>query len=161
MDPAAAQFLRDADIAPARLLRFDDWSETGLNALMLSRLPVVVGPIDGTGALGWLANPELLLAARHHWPANALIPAIVLAHQVTERTRCVATAGWMFATSTPALSAATSAPAMHELWRATIERGINPLATEKKMNFVRATGCHSAKLPPARPQHGLDPDAAA
>ncbi len=45
MDAAAARFMQDADIAPARLLRFDDWSKPGLEALMLSRL------VDGIGAL--------------------------------------------------------------------------------------------------------------
>lgn len=151
MDAAAAKFLRNADIAPARLLRFDDWSKLGLEALMLSRLPVVVGPADGKGPLEWLANPEILLAAKQHWPASTLIPVIVLAHQVAERTRHIAAAGWMFAASTPALSAATSPAAMHRLWLSTIETDINPLASELKMNLVRAIDCDPRKLPAVRP----------
>jgi hypothetical protein len=161
MDAAAAQLLRTADIAPARLLRFDDWSTPGLEALMLSRLPVVVGPASGHGPLGWLANPEIMLAAKQHWSADTLIPAIVLAHQVAERTRHMATGGWMFAASTPALSAAASPAAMHRLWNAMIQTGINPLASELKMNLVRAIECDPRKLPAVRPASAQQPDAAA
>ncbi len=161
MDPAAAQFLQTADVTPANILKFEDWSETGLDSLMVSRLPVVVGSADGTGPLAWLANPEVLLAAKQRWPASTRIPALLLAHQVTERTRRIVVAGWMFAASTPCLSAATSPAAMYHLWRSTIDNGINPLASALKMNFVRATGCDSRKLPPARPQDGLNRDAAA
>lgn len=160
LDAATAEFLRAADVTPANLIKLEDWSETGLSSLMLTRLPVVVGSADGSGPLAWLANPEVLLAAKQHWPASTRIPALLLAHQVTERTRRIVAAGWMFAASTPSLSAATSPAAMYQLWRSTIEHCINPLASSLKMNFVRATGCDSRKLPPARPQHGLDPDAA-
>lgn len=161
MDAAAAEFLRTADVTPANLLKFEDWSEAGLHSLMLTRLPVVVGSADGSGHLAWLANPEVLLAAKQHWPASTRIPALLLAHQVTERTRRIVAAGWMFAASTPSLSAATSPAAMYRVWRSTIDAEINPLASSLKMNFVRATGCDSRKLPPARPQDGLHRGAAA
>lgn len=161
INAAAAQFLQNVDIAPGEILRFSDWSSVGLEALMMARLPVVSGNASGTGPLSWLANPELVVAAQQHWPPNTLIPAIVLPHQIAERTCHIATVGWMFAASAPPLSRAISSAAMHRLWLATIEAGINPLSTENKMNLVRTIKCDPRKLPAARPAASPNSEAAA
>jgi len=79
-DPAAEEFFQASDLASARLLRFHDWSEVGLETLLMCRPPVLVGNADGKATLGWLANAEVLLAAQQQWPTSKRIPAIVLAH---------------------------------------------------------------------------------
>lgn len=135
MDPIAAEFFRHADVTPMKLLNFADWSQLGLEALMLARMPVVIGPASGQGPLGWLANPAVLLAAQMHWPADTLIPVVMLAHQVTKRTRRLIAGGGLFAASSPALSSSLTPSAMHRVLSTMIDEGINPLATSKKMNL--------------------------
>ena len=150
MDAAAADLLHRVDLAPPRILNVHDWSRMGLEALMLCHLPVVVGSAHGTREMGWLANPALLLAAQQHWPSDTLIPVVVLAHQVAERTRKLVAGGGLFAASAPALAQPTSPSGLHRVWTAMIEAGLNPLATTSKMNLVRAAGCDPRKLPGVR-----------
>lgn len=149
-DPAAEEFFQASDLASARLLRFDDWSEVGIETLLLCRPPVLVGNADGKADLGWLANAEVLLAAQQQWPASKRIPAVVLAHQVSQRTRRQAAAGGLFACCTPSLSESMAAIALFRAWQTAIELDLNPLATALKMNLVRACNCDPRKLPPAR-----------
>ena len=149
MDAAAAALYRHTDIAPKRLIDFQLWSQQGLEALMLCRPPVLIGPTGGTGQLGWLANAEVLLAAQQHWKPDTRIPAIVLAHQVTTRTREIAAGGGLFASSAPVLTSPVSPSALYRTWLEMTRAGINHLATSGKMNFAHATGCDSRRLPAA------------
>lgn len=151
-DPAAEEFFQASDLVSARLLRFDDWSEVGLETLLLCRPPILVGNADGKGDVGWLANAEVLLAAQQQWPASKRIPAIVLAHEVSQRTRRQAAAGGLFAACTPSLSEPMAAITLFRAWQTAIELDLNPLATQLKMNLVRACNCDPRKLPPARPR---------
>ncbi len=48
MDPGAGRLMREWDIAMPGLLQFEDWTMEGLSALMLVRLPVVVGCVEGS-----------------------------------------------------------------------------------------------------------------
>jgi len=116
-------------------------------------MPVVIGPADGKSPLGWLANPAVLLAAQLHWPDDTLIPVVMLAHQVTKRTRRLVAGGGLFAASTPALSSSLTPSAMHRVLSTMIDEGINPLASSQKMNLVRALECDPRKLPSVR-NHG-------
>jgi len=150
MDPGSGRLMREWDIAMPGLLQFEDWTMEGLSALMLVRLPVVVGCVEGSGPLAWLANPEVLLAAQCHWPRDHRIPVIALAHQVTERTRIQAAGAGLFATSAAALSPQLPAPTAFRLWHELIKVELNPLRGTNKMAFVRVTGCDPRKLPAAR-----------
>ena len=85
MEPEAAKLMQDWDLVPNGLLRLEDWTEAGLHALMLVRPLIVVGCADGAGPLHWLANSEILLAVQGQWPKDTRIPALVLAHQISER----------------------------------------------------------------------------
>ena len=154
MDSAAAELYREADIATARPLRFDDWSEAGLEALMLSRLPVVCGNAEGRADLGWLANAEVLLAAQQHWPATKRVPALVLSHLVSRRTRQLAAGGGLFAASAPALGQTMTPGALHRALQTLIAHDVNPLATALKMNLVRVCNCDPRKLPSVRSNRG-------
>ena len=150
IDPDAASFLRGIDVAPARQLRFGDWSEQGLEVLLLTQPPILVGYAPGHADLTCVANWSVLAAAQQHWPPDRLIHAIVLAHQVSPRTRRSIAGGSLVAAGALAHIQALSDPAFHRVWTQLIDEKLNPLATDKKMNLVRVLGCDSRKLPAVR-----------
>jgi len=150
MDPVVAELMREVDIASPRLLSFPDWSEQGLEALMLARLPVAVGNEAGHADLNWLANPQVLVTAQRQWPGHKSIPTLVLAHQTSERTRRLVAGGGLFAECAPPLYRSLGPAALYRLWQALIEHDLNPLASRLKMNLVRATCCDPHKLPAVR-----------
>lgn len=153
MEPAAAELLREWDLAPTGLLQCQDWTESGLHALMLIRPVVVVGSADGAGALHWLANGEVLLAIQGRWPRDTRIPAVVLAHQITPQTRLQAVGAGILATCAPSLGRHLPPQALYRLWLRLVEAKLNPLATTSKMAFARVMGCDSRRLPAARAGH--------
>ena len=150
IDPAAASFLRGIDVAPARQLRFGEWSEQGLEVLLLTQPPILVGYGPGHADLTCVANWSVLAAAQQHWPPDRLIHAVVLAYQVSPRTRRSISGGSLVAAGALANIQALSEPAFHRVWTQLIEEKLNPLATDQKMNLVRVLGCNSRKLPPVR-----------
>jgi hypothetical protein len=150
MDPAAAELLRDWDLAPTGLLRFQDWTEAGLHALMLVRPLIVVGCADGAGALHWLANGEVLLAVQGRWPRDTRIPALVLAQQITRQTRIQAAGAGILAVCAPSLGRHLPPETLHKLWLHLVEAKLNPLTATCKMGFARSLGCDSRRLPAAR-----------
>lgn len=156
MDPAASTLMREWDIATTGLIQLDDWSEEGLHALMLVRPPVVVGCVEGTGPLGWVANAEVLLAAQSQWPRDSRIPVIVLAHQITERTRTQVAGAGLFAACTPALNPKLPPTTVFRLWQKLIKVQLNPLANTNKMALVRVLGCNTRDLPAARKPRDTD-----
>lgn len=142
--------MRELDAAAEGAIQFNDWSEEGLEALLLIRPPVVVGNVNGTADLHWVANPETLLAAQNHWSAETLITVIALAHQISAKTRFQAISASLFAACAPALSQPLPPATINRIWHALIEAGVNPLATTQKMNLVRVLGCDPRKLPAVR-----------
>ena len=142
--------MRELDAAADGAIQFNDWSEEGLTALLLVRPPVVVGNVDGTADLHWVANPETLLAAQNHWPDSKLITVIALAYQVSAKTRFQAVSASLFAACAPALSQQLHPATINRIWLALIKAEVNPLATTQKMNLVRVLGCDPRKLPAAR-----------
>lgn len=150
MDPHASALLREWDLAAPGLLQIRDWSKDGLLAMALVRPAVVVGCVEGDGPLGWVANPEVLLAAQGHLAADTLFPVICLAHQITQRTRIHAAGAGLFAACSAALNAQLPAATTFRLWQALIKAELNPLSSTNKMAFVRVTGCDPRKLPSAR-----------
>jgi hypothetical protein len=153
MDPAAAELLRDWDLAPTGLLRFQDWTEAGLHALMLVRPLIVVGCANGAGALHWLANGEVLLAVQGRWPRDTRIPALVLAHQITPQTRLQAVGAGILAVCAPSLGRHLGPETLYRIWLRLLSAKLNPLAAINKMSFARVMGCDSRRLPAARAGH--------
>ncbi len=153
MDPAAAALLREWDLAPNGLLQYGDWEEAGLEAVMLARPLIVVGCADGKGTLHWLANGEVLLAVQGRWPKDKQIPALVLAHQITSKTRLQAVGAGIFAASAPSLGGHLPPEALYRLWSHLRAANLNPLTCTNKMGFARAMGCDSRRLPAARAGH--------
>lgn len=156
MDPHVSTLLREWDLAAHSPLQFSNWSEAGLEALMLARMPVVVGAVEGTGQVAWLANPEVLLAAQCHWPSDKRIPVLALDHRITQQTRLQAACGGLFATNSNALSQQLTAGTLFRLWQQLISAGLNPIAGTGKMSFVRATACDPRRLPAVRPPRVID-----
>lgn len=150
MDPAAAELLKGWDLAPTGLLRFQDWTEAGLHALMLVRPLIVVGCADGAGALHWLANGEVLLAVQGRWPKDTRIPALVLAHQITPQTRLQAVVAGILAVCAPALGRHLGPETLYRIWLRLLDAKLNPLTATNKMAFARVMGCDSRRLPAAR-----------
>jgi len=142
--------MRALDAAAEGAIQFRDWSDEGLKALLLVRPPVVVGNVDGTTDLHWVANPETLLAAQNHWPANTLITVIALAYQISAKTRFQAISASLFAACAPALSQQLHPATIERVWQALIKADVNPLSTTQKMNLVRVLGCDPRKLPAVR-----------
>jgi hypothetical protein len=151
MDAAAAELLREWDLAPNGLLQFQDWTEAGLHALMLVRPLIVVGCAEGAGALHWLANGEVLLAVQGRWPKDARIPALVLAHQITPQTRLQAVGAGILAVCAPSLGRHLPPETLYKLWLRLMEAKLNMLTATNKMGFARVMGCDSRRLPAARP----------
>lgn len=154
MDPYVGALLRDWDIAAHSPLQFSNWSEAGLEALMLARMPVVVGAVEGTGQLAWLANPDILLAAQCHWPGDKRIAVVALDHRITQQTRLQAASGGLFAANSNALNQQIPAGTLFRLWQNLISAGLNPTSGTGKMSFVHATACDPRKLPAVRPSRG-------
>lgn len=155
MDPYVSALLRDWDIAAQTPLQFSNWSEDGLEALMLARMPVVVGAVEGTGQLAWLANPEVLLAAQCHWPSDKRIAVVALDHRITQKTRLQAACGGLFAANSNALNLQLPAGTLFRLWQHLISAGLNPIQGTGKMSFVHATACNPRKVPAVRPPRGI------
>lgn len=153
MDPAAADLLQEWDLAPTGLLQFQDWTEAGLHALMLVRPLIVVGCADGAGALHWLANGEVLQAVQGRWPNHTLIPALVLAHQITPKTRLQAVGAGALAVCAPSLGRHLPPDTLYSIWLRLMQAELNPLTTTNKMGFARVMGCDSRRLPAARAGH--------
>jgi len=150
IDQTTAELMRELDAAADGAIQFNDWSEEGLTALLLVRPPLVVGNVDGTADLHWVANPETLLAAQNHWPDDKVITVMALASQVSAKTRFLAVSASLFAACAPALSQQLHPATINRIWQALIKAGVNPLATTQKMNLVRVLGCDPRKLPAAR-----------
>ena len=146
MDPEARALLKEWDVAAREALLHSDWSSIGLEAIALVRPLVVVGNPD-TGNLHWLANPELLLAMQGQCQDDTLIPALCLAHQVTQRTRLMASGAGLIAGCVMALSRPLADAEIYRVWQALLAADANPLSSATKMSLVRTLRCDSRKLP--------------
>ena len=151
MDPYVGALLRDWDITAHSPLTFSNWSDAGLEALMLARMPVVVGAVEGNGQLAWLANPDIVLAAQCHWPSDRRIAVVALDHRITQQTRLQAAVGGLFAANSNTLNQKLPAATLFRLWQNLISAGLNPISGIGKMGFVHATACDPRKLPAVRP----------
>lgn len=150
MDPVAAEFMRDIDFAHDRLLNVVEWTEPAIDILALTMPSIVVGNVDGHAALAWLANPHLLLAMQAQWPGDRLIPVIVLAHQISDRTKRLVTGTSLMGTTALIQSQPIRPDRLHDVWQALCLQGSNPLTAAGKMAFVHAMRCDPRKLPAAR-----------
>lgn len=147
MDPEARVLWREWDVAAREALLYSDWSTLGLEGFMLVRPLVLVGNPD-TDHLHWLANPEVLLAMQGRTPDDTLIPAICLAHQVTQRTRLMASGAGLIAGCVAPLSRPLADPDIYRVWQALVAADANPMAgAATKMSLVRALRCDPRKLP--------------
>lgn len=160
MEPAAAEVLREWDLAPTGLIQCQDWTEAGLHALMLVRPLVVVGSTDGAGALHWLANGEVLLAMQGRWPNDTKIPALVLAHQITHQTRLQAVGAGILAACAPSLGRHLAPETLYRIWLRLLGAKLNPLTASGKMGFARTMGCDSRRLPAGRPDEATSAEEA-
>ncbi|MEK8049579.1 hypothetical protein AACH10_04945 [Ideonella sp. DXS22W] len=146
MDPEARALWREWDVAAREALLYSDWSTLGLEAFMLVRPLVLIGNPDADG-LHWLANPQVLLALQGRAPDDTQIPAICLAHQVTQRTRLMAAGAGLIAGCVAPLSRPLADPDIHRVWQALVAADANPLSGTTKMSLVRALRCDPRKLP--------------
>ena len=150
VDPVAAEFMGSIDFAMDRLVNLADWQESAIDVLALTMPPIVVGNVDGHARLAWLANPHLLLALQARRPGDTRIPMIVLAHQISARTKCLIAGTSLLGATAMVQSQPVRPDRLYDVCQALCRLGINPLTSTRKMTFVHAMRCDSRKVPAGR-----------